>query len=121
MKWNQKITPEQVFGIYKNSEKYTFDRQMSLLKQMFKPFVNDFDKHSSQFEMDVKKNKKTSLEAFVTFLNNISIAPPSQKPQIPLKPSTSDSKISKSDFESPALSSTRVEPNYKADVVVSEV
>ena len=122
LRWNPKITSDQIFGIYKNSEKYSFERHFSLLKQMFMPFVSDFDKHQAQFEADVKKNKKTSLEAFITFLNNASIIPASQKPLIPAKPSTTDSKTSsKPDFESPALCSTRVETNYKPDVVVSEV
>lgn len=88
---------------------------------MFKPFVSDFEKHQAQFEVDVKKNKKKSMEAFVTFLHNMSVVPLSQKPQISAKP-TNDSKASaKSDFESPALCSTRVETSYKPDVVVSEV
>lgn len=122
-KWNQKITTEQVFGIYKNSEKYTIERQLSLLKQLFKPHIIDFDKHQSQFEADIKKNKKTSNEAFIIFLNNIVIPQVGLlKPQIAVKPATSDSKSSiKSDFESPVLCSTRVESNYKPDVVVSEV
>lgn len=122
-KWNQRITSDQVFGIYKNSEKYTIERQSSLLKQMFKPYVADFDRHHSQFEADVRKNKKTSFEAFIIFLNNI-IVPQSaiQKPQIAVKPATSDSKSNtKTEFESPVLCSTRVESNFKPDVVVSEV
>src|SRR5690349_24529701 len=92
-RWNQKITTEQVLGIYRNSEKYTLDRQLSLLKQMFKNSVVEFDKHSSQFESDVKKNKKTTHEAFINFLNNITIIPLSQKPQIATKPTTSNSTI----------------------------
>lgn len=125
-RWNQKISTDQVLGIYKNSEKYTVERQMSLLKQMFKNFVLEFDKHQAQFETDVKKNKKTSYEAFVNFLNNITLIPASQKPQIATKPSTStinnstEKLSSKSDFESPALSSTRVDNNGKAEIIVSE-
>lgn len=122
-KWNQRITSDQVFGIYKNSEKYTIERQSSLLKQMFKPYVADFDRHQSQFEADVKKHKKTSFEAFIIFLNNIIVPQTAiQKPQIAVKPATSDSKSStKTEFESPVLCSTRVESNFKSDVVVSEV
>lgn len=122
-KWTQKITSDQVFGIYKNTEKYTIERQLSLLKQLFKMHVVDFDRHHSQFEADVKKNKKTSYEAFINFLNNVSLPQPSLlKPQIAVKPATSDSKASiKSEFESPVLCSTRVESNFKPDVVVSEV
>lgn len=120
-RWNQKITPEQVFGIYKNSEKYSFERQVSFLKQFFKPFVTDFDRHQAQFEVDVKKNKKTSYEAFIVFLYNINIIPPSEKPQIAPKSSISDSKASSNnDFDSPALCSTRVDTVYKPDLV-SEV
>lgn len=119
-KWNQKFTSDQILGLFRNSEKYTFEHQTSILKQMFKPYVNDFDKHYNQFEADVKKNKKSSYDAFLTFLNNISIATATVKPQIQPKPQI-DSKISTKSFESPVLSSTRVENNYKPEVVVSEV
>lgn len=120
-KWNQKISVDQVFAVYKNSEKYTFERQVNLLKQMMKPYCSDFDKHCQQFEVDVRKNKKTSHEAFIVFLNNATIGMPSVKPQIPLKPIV-DSKMSlKSSIESPVLCSTRVESTLKSEVVVSEV
>lgn len=120
-KWSQKISTDQVFGIYRNSEKYTVERQMSLLKQMFRPYSTDFEKNYLQFEEDVRKNNKTPIDAFVIFVNNITIVSGSQKPQIPVKPST-DSKIStKSEFESPALCSTRVDTNSNETVVISEV
>lgn len=116
-KWNQKFTAEQVIGIFA-SEKYSFEKQKSLLVKLFKPYVADYDKHHALFEANVERNKKTALEAFIIFLNSVMIAP--QKPQIATKPArVSDSKLSvKSDFESPALSSTRLET---PDVVVSEV
>lgn len=121
-KWNQKISVDQVFAIYKNSEKYTFERQVNLLIQMIKPYCSDFDKHLAQFEADVKKNKKTPYEALIVFLNNATIRSTSVKPQIPVKPIVDSSKMSsRSDFESPVLSSTRVEGSAKPDVVVSEV
>lgn len=123
-RWNNRITTEQVLAIFKSTDKYTFERQTSLLKQLFKNFVSDFDKQMSQFEVDVKKNKKTVYDAFLNFLNNMSLSP--VKPQIAVKPTSgSDSKLltasTKTDFESPALSSTRVDNIYKPDVVVSEV
>lgn len=118
-RWNLKITIEQVLGIYKNSEKYTLERQLSLLKQLFKNFVSEFDKHQAQFETDVKKNKKTAYEAFIYFLNTVSILPATQKPQIAAKPTNPSS--SKSEFESPVLSSTRLDNNGKSDIIVSEV
>jgi hypothetical protein len=123
-RWNQRITTDQILGIYKNSDKYTFERQTAILRQMFKSFILDFDKLAAQFEVDVKKNKKTAYDAFINFLCNLTLSP--AKPQIAVKPtSASDSKLltttTKSDFESPALSSTRVDHSYKPDVVVSEV
>lgn len=123
-RWNQKISIDQVLGIYKNSEKYTLERQMSLLKQMFKNYVQEFSKHEAQFEADVKKNKKTTYEAFISFLNNILVVPASQKPQIAAKPRTSSTALSSKadDFESPALSSTRVDNNnVPSEIIVSEV
>lgn len=124
-KWNSKLTVDQIFGCFKNTEKYTLERQTSLLRQMFKPYIMEFDKHQAQFEADVKRNKKTPIEAFVNFLNNGTIVSKPQKPQISIKPQasiSSESRLSsKSDYDSPALSSTRVDSNYKNDVVVSEV
>lgn len=117
-KWNQKFTAEQVIGIFANNEKYTYDKQKQLLVKLFKPYVVDFDKHQAAFEANVEKNKKNALDAFVIFMNSASFV--SQKPQIATKPTrVSDSKLSvKTDFESPALSSTRLD---NPDVVVSEV
>lgn len=120
-RWSQKITIDQVLGIYRNSEKYTLERQMSLMKQMFRPHTSDFDRHYLQFEEDVKKNNKTTIDAFISFVNNVNLISGSQKPQIPTKPSTDSKASSKSDFESPALCSTRVEPHSNANVVFSEV
>lgn len=126
--WNPKITLEKVLGIYKNSEKYTLERQLSFLTQLFQKSVKEFDKHQAQFETDVKKNKKTPYEAFIIFLNNIAIIAAPQKPQIAAKPKTSSPaefkvSIKSEEFESPALSgalcSTRVENNN--EIIVSEV
>lgn len=118
-RWYQKnITVDQILGIYKNSDKYTVERQSSLLKQMFKPHISDFDKHLVQWEADVKKNKRTPYDAFIVFVNNMTMT---TKPQIPQKPSLDTKSSSKSEFESPVLSSTRVESSYKPEVVVSEV
>lgn len=120
-RWTNRVSCDQVLAIYKNDSKYTFERQQNLLKQLFKAFILDFDKLAAQFEVDVKKNKKSVSDAFIIFLSNMSL-----KPIIAQKPtSASDSKLlsttAKTDFESPALSSTRVDNNYKPDVVVSEV
>lgn len=121
-RWGERASSEQLIGIFRNSEKYTLERQSNILRQFFKPFVPDFDNLSAQFDVDVKKNKKTPYEAFINFLCNMSLRP--SKPQIAVKPtSASDSRLllpTKTDLESPVLSSTRVE-NCKPDVVVSEV
>jgi hypothetical protein len=99
--------------------------ETSVSLQIFAKHVVDYPKHSAQFEMDVKKNKKTVFAAFCDFLNNAPLQAQEQKPKIATKPKTaSDSRLmvtSKSDFESPALSSTRVEGNVVVPVVVSEV
>lgn len=118
LKWNQKFTAEQVIGIYANNEKYTYEKQKNFLAKLFKPYVADFDKQQALFEANVEKNKKNSLDSFIIFMNSATFA--SQKPQIATKPTRiSDSKLSaKSEFESPALSSTRL---GTPDVVVSEV
>lgn len=118
LKWNQKFTAEQVIGIYANNEKYTYEKQKHFLGKLFKAQVVDFDKHQALFEANVEKNKKNALDAFVIFMNSVTFA--SQKPQIAAKPTrVSESKLStKSEFESPALSSTRLDT---PDVVVSEV
>lgn len=117
-KWNQKFTAEQVIGIFANNEKYSYERQKHLLGKVFKPYVVDFDKQQALFEANVEKNKKNALDSFIIFMNGATFA--SQKPQIATKPTrVSDSKLSvKTDFESPALSSTRLD---NPDVVVSEV
>lgn len=113
----QKFTAEQVLGIF-GSEKYTFEKQKKFLGNLYKPYVLDFDKHSALFEVNVEKNKKSPLESFIIFVNSVTMAP--QKPQIATKPTrVSDSKLStRSEFESPALSSTRLDT---PEVVVSEV
>ena len=124
-RWNPKVSSDQVILIFKNSEKYTLDRQQKILVQLFSANVAEFQKLSSQFEVDVKKNKKTPYEAFLAFVLNMTANPVNLKPQIATKPnSSSDSKLltsTKSDFESPALSSTRLDANFKPDVIVSEV
>lgn len=133
LKWKTQISTDNVMGIFKNTEKYTYERQCGLLKQMFKPYVNEFDKHQAQFDEDVKKNHKSPYEAFINLLLNITIVQNPTKPLIPLKPqTTSDSKLSskssgskssgsKIDFESPALCSTRVDNTERSEIVVSEV
>ncbi|CRK86952.1 CLUMA_CG000769, isoform A [Clunio marinus] len=118
-KTNQKFSSDQIMGVYKNSEKYSFEKQSSILKQLFKPYTPDFDKYQSQFENDIKKSKKTSYDAFVSFLNNITLN--NTKPQIPAKPSLSieETVRAKNDFESPVLCSTRVEGSQKQQETVS--
>lgn len=127
LRWQKPISSDSFLKIFKNPEnKYSYERQFNLLRQMFRPHVVEFQKHEAQFDEDVKKNNKSPYEAFINFLVNITIIPLPVKPQIPAKPQISDSKMSsKSDFESPALCSTRVDNNYKQEVrpelVVSEV
>lgn len=126
LRWGNNVSIDQVFSIFKNSEKYTLERQQKLLQQLFKSHAVDFAKIAAQFENDVKKNKKTPYEAFIIFMVNMSLMPQQiSKPQIAVKPtSASDSKLSislKSDSESPALSSSRIVSSYKQEVDVSEV
>lgn len=124
-RWSPKVSTDQVILIFKNSEKYTLDRQQKILVQLFSANITEFSKLSAQFEVDVKKNKKSPYEAFLAFVLNMTANPVNLKPQIATKPnSASDSKLlssTKSDFESPALSSTRLDANFKPEVVVSEV
>lgn len=126
LRWGKaNVTPDMVFSIYKNPEKYTTERQISLLKQMFRNHILDYDRFESQFETDVRKNKKSSYDAFVIFLNNITLQPKLQnaaKPPTSTKSVSLDSKLNtKSEIESPALSSTRLDHNNLPEVVVSEV
>jgi NAD-dependent SIR2 family protein deacetylase len=125
LRWSKSYTPDTIIGTFKNNEKYTHERLLSILKSLFKPHIADFDKHHAQFEADIKKNKKTTYEAFIIFLTNATVLPAVQKPQIADKPQTlkiNPSLSVRSDFESPTLSSTRVDNgSNKAEVVVSEV
>lgn len=121
-RWNQRISLDQVFSIFKNTEKYTNERKISLLKQMFMSHSIDFEKHLTQFETNVLKYKRSAFDSFIIFLNCIQLTPLPQKPQLPVKSASESKMSSKSDFiESPTLSSTRVDHAQKTDIVVSEV
>lgn len=109
-RWNlqKAFTPDAVLKIYKNSDKYSLERQASILSSLVKPCVSNFDDIKKQFELDVVKNKKTPYDAFIRCLNNAVVLPEaSQKPKIAAKPARSG------DFDSPTLSSTRVDKNHR--------
>jgi hypothetical protein len=126
VKWNGKVTADQILKVFKNVDnKYNNEKLSGIAKQYIRVHLADGEKLFMQYEMNVKKNQKTPYEALILMLNNASSQ--IQKPQVPVKPTNLnlhlDSKISvRSDFESPALSSTRVDNNnHTPDIVVSEV
>lgn len=122
LRWDKRFSVDQVFSIFRNTEKYTNEKKIGLLKQLFSPHSIDFEKHLAQFETNVLKNKKSAYDSFIIFLNSIQLTPLPQKPQIPVKSASESKMSSKSDFiESPTLSSTRVDHVQKTDIVVSEV
>lgn len=124
-----KVSEERLWDMFKNGEKVAAERRVDVLNKFFKSHVADYDIHLAQYENNIRK-KKTPLNAFIIFLNSVTLvssvatAGASKTQLAPSKLSitgqtTFDSKMSlKNEFESPALSSTRVEPN---EVVVSEV
>lgn len=119
-RWSVNATADAVYKAFAK-DKYSLEKQLQFLRQYFKSHVSDFDIHYKQFEENVRKNNKSSEEAFILFLTNAPIATTSAKSLIAKKPTLSgDSKLS-GDFPSPNLCSTRVDGNYKQDVVVSEV
>lgn len=135
-RWNGRISADQLLNVFKSSQqKYTVEKLASIAKQYVANHCTDGAKLVTQFETNVKKNQKTPYEAIIIMLNGATISLPHSnsqqpiKPQIPVKPSTlqCDSKITKTtDFESPALCSTRLEPrletnNTPENIVVSEV
>lgn len=121
-KMGNKISADQLFYIFKNNQnKYSHDKLVEFLRNYVKIHILDGDKLILQYETNVKKHSKTSHEAFIIMMNNAVILQNSSKPPIAVKP-TLDAKLSiKSDFESPALSSTRLENNPTPEIVVSEV
>lgn len=124
LKMGNKVSADQLISVFKNQQnKYTLDKLLDFLKKHIKIHILDGDKLISQFEVNIKKNGKTSYESFVILMNAATVVQSTQhsmKPPIAVKPNL-DSKLSiKSDFESPALSSTRLEHNAP-EIVVSEV
>jgi len=131
-RWNGKVSADQILHVFKNSSnKYSNDKLVNMAKQYLRNQIVDGDKLITQLEVNVKKNQKTPYEALIIMLNNSTISQspilqqsaPIQKPTIPLKPSKLQVETiisKKSDFESPALSSTRIE-NNTPDIIVSEV
>lgn len=109
LRWNHKsYTPDNVLKIYKNSEKYAIERQMSIMSGLIKPHVSNYDEVKKQYDLDITKNKKTPFDAFVKCVNSAQIA--TEKPKIAVKPT-------KGDFiESPTLSSTRVEKQRRSEI-----
>ena len=138
VRWNGKVSAEQIATVFKNANnKYTTEKLISIAKQYFRQQIVDGDKLITQLEVNIKKNQKTPYEALIIMLNNASVCQSPnlhqiltptqqiQKPTIPLKPSNLqvESKISvKSDFNSPAICSTRLDIYTSTpDIVVSEV
>lgn len=126
---NPNISGDQLFVVFKNSQKkYTNEKLVQIAKQYVKPCLLDSDKLFQQFEVTVKKQTSSPIDALAQMLNSATIVSntkiQSQKPQVPTKPSNLniESKLSiKSDFiESPALCSTRVDLNTP-EIVVSEI
>jgi hypothetical protein len=116
-----KLTSDQLIAVFKNtSNKYSNEKLFGIVKQYIKIHLIEGDKLYYQFEINVKKNQKSPYDALLIMLNNATVI--SQKPTIAAKPinlQPTESKLSvKSDFESPALSSTRVD---QPQIVVSEV
>lgn len=122
LKWvspksNAVISPDHIIRIFQNnSEKLVQEKQNGILATLIKPHVTNYDDIKKQYDYDTHKNKKTPYEAFVKLVNNAVFSPVAgQKPQVPVKPT-------KHDFDSPTLSSTRVETSKRrSDVNVSEV
>lgn len=135
VKWNGKTNADHLLKAFKNIDnKYTNDRLTAIVKQYIKIHLVDGDRLFLQYETNVKKNQKTPYDALILMLNNATFTsvqqppPQQQKPQIPAKPAllNVERQISSNvrEFESPALSSTRVDVNSNnqtPEVVVSEV
>jgi hypothetical protein len=116
-KLSKQISADGFCKTFKNTDKYTLDKQVSYLNTLIKPFVSNYDDIRKQFELDVTKNKKTPYDALIISLNNAIILPEqSTKPKIAAKPTSKAS-----DFESPTLSSTRVEKTFNRRSDLTEV
>lgn len=112
------LSVDQILRIFQNSEKYTPEKQSSLLLTLIKPHVTNFDDIKRHYDLETTKARKTPYEAFVKLINNAVLVPAAgSKPQVPAKPTK------QSDFDSPVLSSTRVDNTTKrtSDVNLSEV
>lgn len=137
LRWNGRASVDQILHVFKNSQnRYSNEKLLDIAKQYLRNHLVDGDKLLTQFETNIKKNQKTPYEAFVIMLNNGTVITSSNsnlqqqqksqqihKPQIPVKPSNLqiESTLSnKTDFDSPALCSTRLENNAQ-EIVVSEV
>lgn len=114
-----KITVEQVLQIFKNEQnKYTAVKLSGFANSYIKPNILDGDKLFAQYDINIKKHQKTPYEALIIMMNNATVIQQG-KPPIAEKPNLSKLSV-RSDFESPALSSTRYETNTP-EIVVSEV
>lgn len=104
---NIQFTADQLLSIFKRL-KYSHAQYSSIIKQLFKSNVAEFDRLFKAYESGV--SRKSEYEAFVAFLININY--------------NNASPIGKSaEFESPALCSTRITDNnvLSSIDVVSEV
>lgn len=117
-----KITADQIIALYKNQQpKFTNDKLFKFLQDYIKPHILDGDKLVAQYENNTKKLQKTSYEALIIMLNNATVVQQQTKPPIAEKPNLNKLSVkSEGTFESPALSSTRYEPNAP-EILVSEV
>jgi hypothetical protein len=118
---NIKTGSDEIMRLFRNTQqKYSHEKLFGFLQTYIKPHILDGDKMLAQYETNVKKLSKPSIDAFLLLLNNATVIQ-GTKPPIAEKPNIN--KLSaKSDgvFESPALSSTRYDINAP-DIVVSEV
>lgn len=119
-KSSSSLSPEHIMRCFKNFEKVPQEKQNTLLTSFIKPHCTNYDDIKRQYDADTLKHGKTVYEAFVKLVNNAVLMPVAgSKPLVPQKPA-------KHDFDSPVLSSTRVETKRRSDgrtvdVNVSEV
>lgn len=118
LKLQKTFSVEGLMKVYQNGDKYSLEKQTSYLSTFLKPCVSNYDDVKKQFELDVTKNKRSAYDAFIKCVNNAIILPEqSSKPKIAAKPTSKNS----SDFDSPTLSSTRVDKTFNRKSDLTEV
>lgn len=125
MRMGNKVSADQLLNIFKNQNKYSNEKLIDFLKNYIKIHILDGDKLIAQFENNIKKNGKSPFESFLVLINCATIVSLPNKPPIAAKPileSRMSVKSTSDVFESPVLSSTRLENNnIQPEIVVSEV